>query len=64
MNPAYMAARTAVSVAGIAGKAGTEIGAAKNLQSVGKSLGDAYNSTAQAAAPPAPGSESLETAAG
>lgn len=64
LNPAYMAARTAVNVAGIAGKAGTEIGGARNLQQVGKSLGDAYNATARvAASAPAPGAETLETAA-
>lgn len=65
MNPAYMAARTAVNVAGIAGKAGTEIGGAKSLQGVGRSLGDAYGATSRlAASTPAPGAETLETAAG
>lgn len=64
LNPAYMAARTAVNVAGVAGRAGTEIGQAKNLQGVGKSLGEAYNATARiAASNPAPGAETLETAA-
>lgn len=62
MNPAFQAARMAINVASIAGKAGQEIGTARNLQSVGKSLGDAYGA-ADKVANPAPGAESLETAA-
>lgn len=64
MTPVFAGAQLAVAASGIAGKAATGLSTARSIQDVGKSLGDAYREgKAVASAPPAPGSETLATAA-
>lgn len=63
-NPIYAGAQLAVTASGIAGKAATGLSQAKNIQDLGKSLGDAYKDSRglSIAPPPAPGSETHSTA--
>jgi hypothetical protein len=69
-NPLYVGAQAAVTGAALAGKTASALGQSNSIESVGRSLKDAYagykqmkTGPTQADPQPAPGAETLTTAA-